>query len=115
MAARIIIFIALLLFFVPSFILLSLSYVSGSSDPQYLRFVLGIPFMGTYPDAVWPADGRESYESTWCEIVGLVTGGLAVVGLITGKSKYAAIFVGALILCWALTLFRFVVLNARVY
>ena len=49
MMARITIIVALLLFFVPSFLLLSLSYISGSSDPQYLRFMLEIPFMGTYP------------------------------------------------------------------
>ena len=113
MGTRITIIVSSILFFVPSFILLLFSYTSGT--PHYLRFILQIPFMGTYPLAVWPSDGREAYEAGWCVMIGLATAGLGVVGLVTGRPKYAAIFVAVLILCWALTLYRFVALNDRVY
>jgi hypothetical protein len=71
--------------------------------------------MGTYPYGVWGSDGREAYESAWCVVMGLATASLGVVGLITGKSRLAAIFVGILLLCWTLTLFRFVFMNQQVY
>jgi hypothetical protein len=115
MGARITIIVASILFFVPSFVLLLFSYPSGGGQPQYLQFILQIPFMGTYPFAVWASDGKEIYQACWCVVIGLATAGLGIWGLLTGKPKYAAIFVGILIVCWALTLFRFVALNERVY
>ena len=92
-----------------------LSYPSGNGEPQYLSFVLVVPFVGTCP---FPINGNVNIGSDlyyWPELVGLATAGLGVVGIANGRLRYAAIFVGILIVCWRLTLFRLVDLNHKVY
>jgi hypothetical protein len=113
MVARIVIIFSAILFFIPSAILPLLTYSNG--NPQYLTFVLCFPFMGTCP---FPINGNANSLADmyyWPVLIGLAVVGLGGVGLFTGKSRYAGIFVTILFLSWVLTLIRFIAMNERVY
>jgi hypothetical protein len=115
MGSRIIIVTASVLFFIPAALLALVSPHMGGGEPQYGMFLLTFPFMGSCP---FPVNGNANTEADlyyWPVFAGLAMAGLGVVGLSNGKLRYAAIFVMIMILCWALTLFRFIVLNERVY
>jgi hypothetical protein len=108
MASRIVILFSSILFFVPGFVLILLSYPSGNGDPETLSFLLVFPFIGTCP---FPINGNVNISSDvyyWPEIVGLATAGLGIAGITTGRGSYALIFLGILFFSWILTLFRFI-------
>ncbi len=113
MGVRITIVVASVLFFIPSCILALLSPTSG--DPDYVSFIVLLPFLGTYPFPMWGSDGREVYENAWAVAAGLATLAFGTFGVVTEKPKHAWCYVALLAAIWTLALFRFVGMNHHVY
>ena len=105
MEARIIIPTCSLIFFVPAYLLTFVSYSNGNANT--LHFVLSFPFMGTFPGTlVNSSDGNY-----WPWVVGIPTAGYAFYAMWSVRPSDTAIYIGILVLFWAITVLRFFVIR----
>jgi len=103
MLARIIVIgTSVFLFFLPLSVLLWFS----PSDGRPLNLtVCVIPFFGTCPFPIGHPNTLDEVHY-WPLYFSLLTAGLGIWGLISGKAKLAAIFLAIIILSWVLTYIR---------